>query len=87
MLRVYQDGEWLAFTPLKWENGKPLRLEFNSLADVTSFVVTANLGVQLSPEITDEFDADFRVAMAPVREHLRQKQIAAMESARGVVVR
>lgn len=87
MAFVLQDGEWLAFTPLKWEGGKLLSIEFQSLADITSYVLSTRHSVQLSPNETNEFDMAFYDAMDPVRERLRYERARAMESVRDVILR
>ena len=84
MAFVLQEEGWLAFTPLKCEGGKPLLIEFQSLADIGSYVSEMGFSVKLSPNETDEFDVAFHEAMAPVREQLRHGRAKAMESARGV---
>ena len=87
MAFVLQDGEWLHFTPLKWEGGRLLRIKFQSLADITTYILSTKHSVRLSPNETDEFDVAFHEAMAPVRERLRHERAKAMESARDVILR
>ncbi len=81
---VLQDGEWLHFTPLKWEGGKLLCVEFQFLADIGSYVSETGFSVRLSPNETDEFDVAFHEAMAPVRGWICHERAEAMKSARGV---
>ena len=87
MALVLQEEGWLAFTPLKWEGGKLLRIKFQSLADITTYVLSTKCSVKPSPNETDEFDGAFHGAMAPVREWLRRERAEAMESARDVILR
>ena len=84
MAFVLQDGEWLAFTPLKWEGERLLRVEFQSVADIGSYVSETGFRVKLSPNETDEFEMAFYDAMGPVQAELRHERAKAMKSAQGV---